>query len=210
MKKRIVIAVISFVFLISIFVIKNSVQNGDSVQSGNANKIVGSELNNGSIKSGNTIMFFEKNKLKSLEELVQAADAVVIAEVTSDAETVVKENPKGMSDDIASTTTYSVAQIKIIDTLCGKVDSDTIKFTQIGEAGNDVGETKVVKGERYLFALHKHDWGYNSTAQEDGIFKVVKGNKVYSLSNNPVFSKYDNLNVEELKKDLQKSFKEKR
>jgi hypothetical protein len=208
MKKIIIFATTALVISGSVFALSSFKNNSDNKKFNT--KVVGSDLNNGSFKSGNTIMYFEKIKLKDLDQLVEHSDAFVLAEVIQDAETVIKENPKGMPEDPATFTTYSVTEIKVIDTLYGNIDSEILTFTQIGEPGNSEGETKVIKGEKYLFALNKHDWGYNSSAQEEGIFKIVNNNKIYSLTDNPVMSKYDNLDLDKLKKDLSKSFNKKK
>ena len=109
MKKIIIFATTALVISGSVFALSSFKNNSDNKKFNT--KVVGSDLNNGSFKSGNTIMYFEKIKLKDLDQLVEHSDAFVLAEVIQDAETVIKENPKGMPEDPATFTTYSVTEI---------------------------------------------------------------------------------------------------
>lgn len=152
---------------------------------------------------------------QDIEEACNDADLIVIGTVTSSGETEYRElysgepemhNKYRQSFPSSKSPTYPVSknEISVDEILFGSCDK-LITLTQNGEAGTDIGETKVKKGERMLFILHKDPAGENmwsSVSLEDGLFLLRENGKVLSLTDNLKLAKYDDRSLNLIKKDI--------
>lgn len=155
----------------------------------------------------------------NMDDLTKYADLIIVGEVVTDAldtevdidfpnEELKQKAMEGSS--VPPKVALACSQIKIIETLYGESQRDTIILAQVGRAGNDNGETKVKKGDKMLLVLQRHTDDpnkYSSVAFEDGLFKISEDNKVLSLSNNKFLSRYDDRSLDLLVKDMNKGVK---
>lgn len=165
-----------------------------------SNKIVGSKL------ADNTF-HFNREPIDSIDELLGYADLVVIGTVKTDAVTVVEKLPDNPNNTGLRELKVAYSEVEIEETLFGNSTSKTITFKELGEAGKNNEQTKVKKGDKVLLVLHKGEKEnlYASVAFEDGVFNLKNEKQVFSLSDNPVLTKYDNKDINLLKDDFIKS-----
>ncbi|AHF11230.1 MULTISPECIES: hypothetical protein [Dehalobacter] len=173
-----------------------------------ASKIIGSES-----------MMMSRPEATKMDDLTKYADLIIVGEVLSDAvdseiefdfpNEELKQKAMGESSEVPKVA-LACSQIKIIKTLYGESQRDTITLAQVGKAGNDNGETKVKKGDKMLLVLQRHTDDpnkYSSVAVEDGLFKISEDNKILSLSDNRFTSRYDDRSLDLLVKDMNKGAK---
>lgn len=143
------------------------------------------------------------------------ADLVVIGTVRTEGETVIRDfytgepvmkakHQKAFDTNAAQTYEVSKSSVDVEEVLYGSCGKSII-LTQNGAAGSDAGETKVKKGDRMLFILHKDPAGsdmWSSVSWEDGLFLLNDNGKVLSLTDNLSLAKYDERPVGLLKKDV--------
>jgi hypothetical protein len=212
MNKKIFSVILGIAVLIfSVLVFKNVGLNTDNAKynlnADNSKKVIGSK----SLQQTMTIIPYE-----SIDQIIKDADLVCIGRVISEGKTLLDEAqyPKELTDKLASKgkhpPRYNVCQskIEIEETLLGETDSKIITLEQLGAAGNNSGETKVKLKDKMLFILQQHDDDknvYSSVALEEGMFKLQDNNKSLSLTDNPVMTKYDDIDSKILIRDIKKS-----
>lgn len=175
-----------------------------------SSKVVGSEKVNGF-----------RIPSSSMDELLDYAELVVVGEVLTEGNTKKiplnassEQNAKFMAQ-FSKLPTYEVvdADFKVNEVIYGDstLEGTTIKFSQLGRAGNDDYQTKAKKGNQMLLILRKaeEENTYASVDFEDGMFLVDKNenNKLLSLSKNILVAKYDGLDLKVLKDDIKKAKK---
>lgn len=192
MKNKYIIICIAIICLsLSIFSINNLRSNSQKPP-----KTIGSES------------VVDRLPLDSVDTLVELSDLIVVGEVISDPQTkTIKVAPN--DPNVNSYYKTANAQFKIDETLYGDPNIKEITFSQLGEAGNDYGETKVKKGEKYLLFVRKvkNDTYYVAIGGEYGIFKIDDQGKLLSLSNQAAVAKYDDKALNSLKEDLKNIIK---
>ncbi len=202
----------AFIILAVLFAALTGCSSGDKVaynmEPDNAKKVVGSKYRLGEIVSVDT------NMVDSLETLFKYAQVAVIGEVISDG---ILKNDEASEQDSGNSIIkrpvekHTPYQVRVEEVVCGSLEPKEITLSQIGEPGDDRGETKVKKGDRMLFVLHEisqEDGIYDSAVLEGGMFIIDKNNKVMSLSDNIAVAKYDGLDLDVLKKDLKEAFEQ--
>ncbi|MWC31050.1 hypothetical protein [Paenibacillus sp. MMS18-CY102] len=196
-------------------VVKTSTATDNGIVKYNTNpdvssKVIGSELFKG-----------YRLPIKSLSQLTEKADLIVIGTVVDEGKIVKVSMSDGQSTDplqakLESTGgefSFDTAQqtIKIHEVLYGDPELKEITYSQLGVIGNDDGQTKVKQNKKYLFVLKKDPIRdvYASVSFEEGLYQVDDNDKVKSLSANLELSKYDTLDLKTLKDDLKKAKKAK-
>ena len=163
----------------------------------------------------------------SIDDITKYADLIVIGTVVSKPTNKqidfpfpndeMKKGAMGTSKEVPKVN-LACTQIKVSEVLYGKLrnaNSNEITLAQIGQAGNDSGETKVVNGQKYLLVLQNHPDDinrYSSAIAEEGIFKInsKKAKSILgsieetttSLSDDKFTSRYDDVSLDVLKKDI--------
>lgn len=155
-----------------------------------------------------------KKRYTSLQEIVSKADLVVIGQVITEPSLI--EIPSNSGKEMAEKTqdlfkkAYEVglssSKIKIDKVIYGDKNLKEIELHQQGKPENDMYETKVVNRDKMLLMLIKVSGKdvYRAVGYEDGLIKI-NGNKVYSLSNNYIVAKYDNMSLDALEKDIHRA-----
>ncbi|KNY27578.1 hypothetical protein [Pseudobacteroides cellulosolvens] len=161
-------------------------------------------------------------KINSIDEILKFADLVAIGKVIDDGKTVETEFPlpggesqakklKAMYPNINTKMEVTHTNVQIEKVIYGSSPTtDIITVGQMGQAGNDEGETKIKREQKVLLILKKHpgtDNLYSSVDAENGLFKIEKNSKVISFSDNEAVSKYDNNNVDILVNDITNGLK---
>lgn len=157
----------------------------------------------------------------SMEELLDSADLIILGDILTNGNNKEKTINASSEQDtkfmaqFSKLPTYGVVQadVKVNEVIYGdtQLEGKTIKFSQLGEAGNDDYQTKAKKGNQMLLILRKaeEENTYASVDFEDGMFLVDKNenNKLLSLSKNILVAKYDGLDLKVLKDDIKKAKK---
>ncbi len=208
MKKKMFLGVcVSVLLVFVVFVTTFSIKyfNNKFMVSGiQQSKVVGSKSVDG---------FLSKISAESINDLIDNADLIVIGKVITDGITAKKKldfpnnqlKEKALGD-VNSEIEFSVSrsEFEISEVLFGESKTNIITISQLGEAGNDNGETKIKKGNDMLLILKRHKDNknmYSSISFEEGLF-LTNNDKVVSLSDNISLSKYDGKNLYNLKKDI--------
>lgn len=157
----------------------------------------------------------------SMEELLDSADLIILGDILTNGNNKEKTINASSEQDtkfmaqFSKLPTYGVVQadVKVKEVIYGdtQLEGTTIKFSQLGRAGNDDYQTKAKKGNQMLLILRKaeEENTYASVDFEDGMFLVDKNenNKLLSLSKNILVAKYDGLDLKVLKDDIKKAKK---
>lgn len=174
------------------------------------------------VGSNSMSSILDRERARDVGDLLALSDLVVVGEVVSDgidhiqALTYPEFFPSKELEEKAGSPTYtlSVSTIRVKQVLVGNSSQETFDLTQMGTAGNDlVGETKVKRGETYVFFLRENEeeaWAgsYSSVACEDGIFQVFGNGTVLSLTDNLHLAIYDDRSMDLLLRDLDAAVKQ--
>lgn len=138
---------------------------------------------------------------EDLNGMVAASELIVVGKI--------KGEPEITHGDKMDTTIYTFS---VDDTLKGdKVEE--IKFFQLGVDGSDEYETKIKRNKTYVLFLTENytrdtqagesEVIYNSISFEQGIFEINGSGRLKSLTKIGVAPKMDNMNLTDLKGEIQ-------
>lgn len=162
-------------------------------------KIVGSMMKDNRLD-------FDRVAIDSFDTLVDFSDLIVVGKVIDDGVTINNAIPQNPHFDSGSYETTN-STIEIDEVIYGNETNKTITYVQLGKAGDDHEQTKVKKGQKVLLVLKKTPYNNYTSSMEDGVFLVSGKNKVKSFSMNPVVSKFDDKDIDDLKKELKETKK---
>ncbi len=149
---------------------------------------------------------------KSMEELIDRSEFIVIGTVTTDAINIKRPIRSGtpldqkFEDKFNKTPTYTTAavQVQVEEVLYGEIDQQEITYSQLGNAKSHSKQTKVKKRDQVVLFLKKsqEDGRYTSIAFEEGVFTILPENKLLSQSPYKFAAKYDEISLDILKEDV--------
>ncbi len=178
-KKIILFSVVGLVILTGIYTI-NEISQSDSKRN---LKFVGSDY-----------MKSIKMPIPSIDWLIERSDLIIIGRVVDDGDYlqygVENSGDKDVPANLLFDKTKNTVLIETI--LYGEESKSEILFSQLGQPESDYWQTKFKKGDKVILFLRNVDGNlYASVALEEGCFKIIDGEILYSLSNDEVVANYD-------------------
>ncbi|MGB8455404.1 MAG: hypothetical protein WCD89_24120 [Anaerocolumna sp.] len=163
---------------------------------------------------GSEHYYFMKADIADINEILKDADLIVIGQAIDTGETVTSSGAyasdalkekyrEKFNKELTSSftnTTFNVEKVMYGDK---SIAESNIVIRQYGEAGSDIGETKLEKNQKMLLILKETpDGRYKISGLEAGAYDVAENDKIISHSNDTATKPYENKSINKLLKDI--------